>query len=296
MVTEEKLAGWTGPSSATEQEKQERTERMIREAIDEHDGFDGYRSDFSIYAKGSYANNTNVKSDSDVDIVVECSDALYWEEHDPAKSGRPSGSTPYTGPWTPEKLREEIAAALEKKFPGSVTAGSTAFEVDASSARVNADVVPSFAYKLYFSDGTYRQGTKVFKKDGTSIVNYPKLQLELGKAKNVRTNGLYKKTVRILKRLENELVSKGLTEEIPSYLLECLVYNCREEYFSLSTWRATMQGCLADIYNYTMRAEPDSDRWLEANGAKYLFHHAQKWTRAQVHKFAGDAWDYMGFE
>lgn len=78
MVTEEKLAGWTGPSSPTEQDKQERTERMIREAIDEHDGFDGYRSDFSIYTKGSYANNTNVKSDSDVDIVVECTDVCYW--------------------------------------------------------------------------------------------------------------------------------------------------------------------------------------------------------------------------
>lgn len=296
MVTEEKLAGWTGPSSPTEQDRQERTERMIREAIDEHDGFDGYRSDFSIYAKGSYANNTNVKSDSDVDIVVECTDVCYWEEHDPAKGGHPSGNNPYTGPWTPEKLRDEIAAALEKKFPGSVTPGSTAFEVDASSARVNADVVPSFKYKLYFSDGTYRQGTKVFKKDGSSIVNYPKLQLERGKAKNTRTNGYYKKTVRILKRLENELVSKGLTDEVPSYLLECLIYNCPEEYFSRRTWRGTMQGCLADIYNHTMRAEPDSDRWLEANGAKYLFHSSQKWTREQVHKFASDAWDYMEFE
>lgn len=296
MVTEEQLAGWTGPSSATEQDKQERTERMIRQAIDEHDGFDGYRSDFSVYAKGSYANNTNVKSDSDVDIVVECHDQYYWEEHDPSKGGHPSPRNPYTGPWTPEKLREEIAAALEKKFPGAVTAGSTAFEVDASSARVNADVVPSFKYKLYFSDGSYRQGTKVFKKDGSSIVNYPKLQLDRGREKNVRTNGFYKKTVRILKRLENELVSKGLTEELPSYLLECLIFNCDEEYCSRSTWRGTMQGCLAQIFNSTIGDEPDKDRWLEANGAKFLFHPSQKWTREQVHQFASDAWDYMEFE
>ena len=32
-VTEDQLAGWTGPSSATEQDKQDRTERMTREAI-----------------------------------------------------------------------------------------------------------------------------------------------------------------------------------------------------------------------------------------------------------------------
>ncbi|WP_146362262.1 nucleotidyltransferase domain-containing protein [Arthrobacter yangruifuii] len=295
MITEEKLAGWTGPSSPTEKEKQERTERMIREAINEHDGFDGYRNDFSIYAKGSYANNTNVKSDSDVDVVVECRDVCYLQEHDPAKGGHPSGN-PYTGPWSPDKLRKEVAAALEKKFPGSVTAGSTAFEVDASSARVNADVVPSFMYKLYFSDGTYREGTRVFKKDGTSIVNYPKLQLEEGKAKNVRTNGSYKKTVRILKRLENELVSKGLTEEVPSYLLECLIYNCPEEYFKRDTWRGTMRGCLAEIFNHTIRDESDDNRWLEANGSKFLFHSTQKWTRAQIHKFSSDAWDYMEFK
>lgn len=295
MITEEKLAGWTGPSSPSEQDKQARTEHMIREAIDEHDGFDGYRSVFSIYAKGSYANNTNVKSDSDVDIVVECTDACYWQEHDPSKGGHPS-SNPYTGPWTPAKLREEIAAALEKKFPGAVSEGSTAFEVDASSARVNADVVPSFKYNLYFPDGAYRQGTKVFKKDGTSIVNYPKLQLEYGRAKNVRTNGFYKKTVRILKRLENELMAKELTDEVPSYLLECLIFNCPEEYFSRTTWRATIQGCLADVFNYTMRREPGESRWLEANGVKYLFHPNQKWTREQVHRFVDDAWNYMEFE
>ena len=38
---EEKLAGWTGPSSDTEQEKQERTERMIREAVAGHAALNG---------------------------------------------------------------------------------------------------------------------------------------------------------------------------------------------------------------------------------------------------------------
>jgi hypothetical protein len=55
---EDKLSGWTGPSSPTEQDKQDRTERMIREAVKEHPAFDGV--DIDIYAKGSCANNTNV--------------------------------------------------------------------------------------------------------------------------------------------------------------------------------------------------------------------------------------------
>lgn len=295
MVTEEQLASWTGPSSSSEQEKQERTERMIREAIDAHEGFEGYRSDFSVYAKGSYANNTNVKADSDVDIVVECSNAIYWRNQNNDNPGY-SGGTPYSGIWTPEYLRSELATALKNKFPGSVTEGSTAFEIDASSSRVNADVVPAFTFRLYYSDSTFAQGTKVFKKDGSSIENYPKQQLDKGRAKNNRTNYRYKKTVRILKRLENELVEQGLSEPIPSYVLECLIYNCPEEFFSRASWRSVMQGCLAKIFNHTMQDESDDDRWLEANGIKFLFHPSQKWTRAQIHKFASAAWDYMEFD
>ncbi|MFG6476915.1 nucleotidyltransferase [Microbacterium sp. P06] len=296
MVTEEQLAGWTGPSSATEQQKQELTERMIKEAIAAHAAFDGVS--LSIYAKGSYANNTNVKSDSDVDIVVECREVEYWQEYDPSVGGHPAGS-PYEGEWTPEHLRAEVKAALEAKFPtGSVTPGTTAFEVEATSSRVNADVVPCFSYRMYFTDGSYREGTKLFKSTGGSIVNYPKLQLEKGRAKNTRTNGYYKKTVRILKRLENVLVDAGLSEEVPSYLMECLIFNCPDSHFTRSTWRSVMRGCLADIYNYTRVAEPteQADRWFEANGAKFLFHSDQKWTRVQVHAFASAAWDHMGFE
>jgi tRNA nucleotidyltransferase (CCA-adding enzyme) len=78
MSLEDKLAGWTGPSSDTEQDKQERTERMIREAVQAHPAFKGYA--FNVYAKGSYANNTNVRADSDVDIAVQCQEVFYWEE------------------------------------------------------------------------------------------------------------------------------------------------------------------------------------------------------------------------
>src|SRR5687767_6804174 len=61
MALEDTLDGWTGPSSDTEQDKQDRTERMIREAVAEHGAFDA--CELSIYAKGSYANNTNVRAD-----------------------------------------------------------------------------------------------------------------------------------------------------------------------------------------------------------------------------------------
>lgn len=294
-VTEDQLAGWMGPSSATEQDKQDRTERMIREAIDAHAAFKG--SDYSVYAKGSYANNTNVKSDSDVDIVVECHEVWYWEEHDPSQGGHPARS-PYEGEWTPEKLRSEVKAALEAKFPGSVVAGTTAFRVNSSSSRVDADIVPCFNFKYYFSDGSFREGTKLFTTSGGSIENYAKLQLTNGRSKNTRTNNDYKKTVRILKRLENAMVTAGVHTEVPSYLIECLVYNCPDAHFGLSTWSQVVRECLATIFNQTLGSEPDenSERWLEVNEAKYLFYSSQKWTRASAHAFANAAWNYGEFE
>jgi hypothetical protein len=126
MNLEDTLAGWTGPSSATEQEQQNRTERMVKEAIQSHEPFK--ECHLSVYAKGSYANNTNVRADSDVDIAVQCHDVEYWEE---ATQGAHPPGTPYTGIWTPAKLRTELGAALRAKFPGQIDgSGSTAFRVD----------------------------------------------------------------------------------------------------------------------------------------------------------------------
>jgi hypothetical protein len=267
---------------------------MIKDAIASHATFKDLS--YSVYAKGSYANNTNVRSDSDVDIAVECQQVLYYEDKDP---GQDHSGKPYVGEWTPEYFREQVEVAVRAKFARAVdTSGSTAIQVNSNTSRVDADVVPSFTLREYFANGVVREGTRVFKKDGTFTNNYAKRQLTKGTAKNNRTNYRYKKTVRILKRLENAMVSAGKTDELPSYLLECLIYQCPDSNFMASTWTATMRACLADIFNYTLKAErsQEPDRWLEVNEAKYLFHSSQKWTRSQVHTFAAAAWDYMGFE
>src|SRR5690606_37074703 len=188
MITEAVLSTWTAPSSDTEKDKQDRAERMIRQAIDEHDPFKS--CSLKVYAKGSYANNTNVRSDSDVDIAVECTDALYWEEEE--KGNRQVSTEPYKGIWTPTKLRAELVLAMQKKFPNQVdTSGVTAIQINANSARVNADVVPCFSYRYYMRHGN-RDGTKIFKTDGKSIVNYPLKQIKHGRDKNNRTNYNYK--------------------------------------------------------------------------------------------------------
>jgi len=290
MSLEDKLSRWTGPSSDTEQEKQDRTERMIRQAIDSHEPFDNCV--IKVYAKGSYANNTNVRSDSDVDIAVECTEVLYWEEEEPGIS---TPGKQYEGIWTPAKLRAELAAALKDTFPNQVDAtGSTAIQVNSSSSRVDADVVPCFSYEYYMKYET-RKGTKIFKTDGGAVVNYPAQQLENGIAKNKRTGYAYKKGVRLLKRIENAMAQDGSFRELPSYFMECLAYNCPDSVFAHSTWTDCLREMLIHIGEHLQGDEPSSDRWVEVNGCYYLFHPGQKWSRADGREFVDAAWNYIGF-
>ncbi len=291
MSLEDKLAGWTGPSSNTEKDKQDRTERMIREAINSHAPFDN--CSLKVFAKGSYANNTNVSVDSDVDIAVECTEAQYWGESE--KGNHPPGQS-YEGIWTPSKLRTELISAMTAKFPGQVdSSGSTAIQINSSFSRVDADVVPCFSYRYYMNYGT-RDGTKIFKKDGSNIVNHPVQQMEKGTAKNNATGYAYKKGARLLKRIENAMAADGTFRELPSFFMECLAYNCPDEVFSRSTWTERLKGMLFHIWDNLQGDEPDEGRWLEVNECFFLFHSGQKWTRADGREFANAAWNYFGFK
>lgn len=292
MILEHKLAGWTSPSSETEQDKQSRTERMIKSAVQAHPAFDD--CDLSVFAKGSYPNNTNVRADSDVDIAVQCHDAVYYDKESP---GAKAEGSPYTGIWTPEKLRLELVAALQSKFDSQVDAsGSTAIKVNSSSSRVDADVTPCFDYKYYFAGGGHRRGMKIFKKTGGSVMNYPIQHLDNGKAKNSATSTRFKKVVRILKRAENAMVADGYHREVPSFFVECLAYNCPDKFFNRSSWVERTKGVVAHIWEELEGAEPaeDSDRWLEVSRSKYLFQGGQKWSRQDGRDFAYAAWNYLG--
>lgn len=291
---EDKLNRWTGPSSVFEQEKQDRTERMIKEAVRNHSAFD--ECSLSVYAKGSYANNTNVRADSDVDIAVQCHDVMYWEEAEPG--AKQLAGTPYTGQWTPAKLRSELKAALEAKFPGQVdSSGSTAFRINSSTARVDADVIPCFDYRYYFSSGGYRDGAKTFKTDGSSLENYPEQQLSNGIAKNQRTGTRYKKAVRVMKRVENAMVDASEHREVPSFFVECLVYNVPDSILNRSTWTDIIRGVIVHVYERLEGPQSTDEhaRWLEVNECKYLFHSAQKWSWRDGRDFAQAAWNFLGY-
>lgn len=272
------LSLWTQPSSSTEQDRQNRAERMIRNAIEAHAAFAD--TDYCIYAKGSYANNTNVRIDSDVDIVVECQECIYYDYG--------SGVTPslgvssaYSGQWTPTRWRAEVAAAIINHFGKSGVDGSGAVALVVSEvpgSRPSTDVVPSFTFRRYWSSdrARYSVGSKVFTTSGAQIVNWPQQQLENGREKNDQTGRRYKNYVRALKNAENYLAGDGTITMKPSYLMECLVWNVDNETLCVGDlddgFRDTLLWLWQHLEMYVQK------EWLEPNMRKYLFGAKQKWT------------------
>lgn len=89
------LSNWIKPSSDDEKAQQDRAERLVRAAIGESDDFDD--AEVEIYTKGSYPNNTNVRRDSDVDVVVELHDCFYSAPKSGVTLANPGHETPTPG-------------------------------------------------------------------------------------------------------------------------------------------------------------------------------------------------------
>jgi len=95
------LSAWIKPSSDSEKEQQNRAERMVRDAIKCSPTLNSV--EYKIYTKGSYPNNTNVRTDSDVDVVVECHECS-WHGFNPGVIEAPNTHPGrYDGAWTPKQ-------------------------------------------------------------------------------------------------------------------------------------------------------------------------------------------------
>jgi hypothetical protein len=291
---------WARRSSDTEDEKRERTEAAIRD-VRQEDAVLGARS-LNVFAKGSYKNNTNVRQDSDVDIAIEATEYFRYELGGDFKSssGSDVGISPYPGTYSVEQLKDEAEAAMVRRFGRSaVRRGNKAIEVHASSYWLQADVVPCVTYHYYYARDSYgrlsyHEGILIHADSGEEIVNYPRQTHDQGNAKNIVTGRRYKRVVRILKRLENKMVEEGIIEEVPSFLIESLVFNVTDYTFQHANYYDDVREVLAYLYKALLENE-ESALWTEVNGIKYLFHPSQKWTRGQAFSFVDHAWDYIAF-
>jgi hypothetical protein len=285
-----------GPSQ-TEKDERDRTEARIRRAIADDPDLSG---NVRVFVKGSYANNTNVRADADVDIAVEWNKWAYVDHAFQAK-GLTAAQVGYTtvseGP-DPSTYRGWVNRALVNAFGGpAVHPGNKAILVDASTSTLDADVVPCFRHNRYDRAGaTPKRGIELHPKDGGVIINWPDQNLENGRRKNNATSRSYKQIVRAVKRLENDMVEKRiLSKDVPSFLIECLLWNVPDARFtSSSSYLETVRKCFRFLW--TPLRENQSEEWGEVNELKYLFRSSQKWTRQDAFNFIDKAWDTIGVE
>lgn len=196
------LAAASGPASPTEEQERDRTEKRIRDAIT---AATDIPSSVRVHAKGSYASNTNVRRDADVDIAVEWNETIKVMTWGDTTRMTPAqfGYTPADEPVTPAEFRHRLERAMIAAFgAGPVdTTPDKHIGVGAGASTLDADVAPCFALNRYDAPRLAHRGHRIFPKSGGFVDNYPKQNHDNGVAKNNATGRCYKEIVRCVKRL-----------------------------------------------------------------------------------------------
>ncbi len=296
---ESSFSGWASGPSQTEQQRAENAERLIREAIRSSEKLK--RRDIKVFTQGSYRNRVNVRKDSDVDIGVLCYDTFfpdYPDENVKALMEQYHGHQPAT--YTYKIFKNELEEALVAKFGRvNVSRGSKSFDISENTYRVEADVAAFFEHRRYTGTSKYLSGVEMIPDNykPPMIRNWPEQHYQNGVEKNRQTNMRYKKIVRILKTLSNEMAENGVlsAKKAPSFLIECLVWNVPNSEFTGFSYISDVRRALVYLFNNTINDSKCSE-WGEVSELKYLFRSSQPWTRESAHQFISDAWDYVGFD
>jgi len=284
-----------------EDSKREKTEKEVKVALAASDALKG--RPYRVYVKGSYANNTNVRLNYDVDVAVEYYGYFYFDLVFDLE-GHPKsdvGVVPSDDPYSRDEFKRDIKDALVTAFgSAAVETGSIAYRVRKKMTTLPADVVPCWEYRRYdritAGVASFQQGSCVYPTGESRKANYPQQQYDNGVTKNEATGRRYKRMTRVLKRLQTRLLDAGVElDSIASYHVECIVYNVPDDHFNHLTYKADLRAVLAFMFNQTL-ADGNWNDWKEVNGLKYLFRGGGGPTRAQVHAFASAAWDKVGFE
>jgi hypothetical protein len=221
----------------------------------------------NLYLQGSYKNDTNIRGDSDVDLVVEGTDAFYSNLTEAEKHALGLSSATYT--WA--QLRADVVKALQAYYGNAAVeaSGNKSVKVLPDSGRIGADVVPCFEHRNYQNLRIASTGITFWtQRDNRQIINYPKLHYDNGCAKNsaTLTNGWYKPSVRLFKNARTYLVDKGTVppDLAPSYFLESLIYNATDADFGTS-YRDTFCAVLYRLWKKPM------NEFIFQNGQHSLF-------------------------
>ncbi len=221
-----------------------------------------------VFIQGSYANNTCVRNESDVDIAVmrdDIHESAYGEKFNLFTSEKRSEAA---------NLKDAVERVLRNNFPYQVKRGNKSIKVNGNTYRKQADAVPCLSMRYYYRSDlqdyfNHHEGVIIFTDDGEVIRNFPKQHIANGKAKNKSTSFNYKKMVRIMKKMKHLMSDCGYrcADEVSSFGIESLIWNIPDYYFT----RYSSYGFnFEEIVTYAYTHKGELSGYFEANGIKKL--------------------------
>lgn len=251
---------------------------------------------FDTYLQGSYANHTNIRSDSDVDVVVELESSFLIDRENlsAATSNRIDAEfSDADHGW--RDFRSEVLIALSRAFT-VVDPQDKAIKVHETTSRLSVDVLVAQQWRHYIkypaldSHDLLKGVTFWPQSRAEKIINYPRRHKANGESKNseARTCGNYKRSVRMFKSARNVAVDRGLIGQnvAPSYFVECLLFNVPDERFHAQS----SQLLFLRIISFLLRS--DFSGFTAQNQVHALFGpDSTQWSMAHAREFCDAAWN-----
>lgn len=290
--SEEIFNSWRLPPSDLEETKLSNSIRLVREAITEDSVLN--KMNIKIFAQGSYANDTNVKLNSDIDINLRLADTFFYDlPENKTKEDYGYQDSAYTF----EEYKSNVVTALNRKFGTSyVDRNDKCITVKPTLHRVITDVVPTFEYRRHDNNTTHT-GSKFISDDRNQVIGFPLQHIENGIEKNKRTQKRFKRTTRLFRRIRYKMIEDkiAVSKNITSFLLECLVFNVPNSIFNdYNTWTEILRASIVFLYNNTDENN-NCKEWGEVSELLYLFHNGRKWSREDVNVYLFKMWNYLEF-
>ncbi len=259
-ISEDQLRTWTNAPAST---KSSYTYGEVKKALEKSTKLKGLS--YEVYLQGSYANSTNIKLDSDVDIAVQLNStfspdisAIPFEQQVSFYQTVPQADYNWSN------FCQDVIDALTAHFGTSVVKpDKKCIKLIGDNNRVNADIVPCVQHRQFNSFAPLNQtdfieGMKFWTDSGKEVTNYPKLHLKNGENKNAahRTDEKYKHLTRILKNIRRRLIEDHAfnPDTARSYFIECAVYNVPDIHFG-PDYKSSLEGVIDYILH---KCNPDA--------------------------------------
>lgn len=243
----------------------------IRDALASYNWPKGMK--FDVFLQGSYKNHTNLRGDSDVDVVIQLQDrikpnlaALRGKKLTTNKSHQVALQR-----W--QSFRTHALQATRAKFSDSVQSGRKTLKISKGKIPASADLVVT----LIHSDGL----AFYLPDERRWVVSYPQLHHGRGNRKERSTGNRFKRTIRMFKVARHELLRRKMIAEdtTSSYFIECLLYNVPDQYF-----RKTLMKTYEDIVVWLSSAKLRG--FTSQNGKVKLFGgQPEQWDAAKARGF-----------